>query len=368
MAQFKTSMIVGKKESIVDEILLLNPHQVPMLSAVGFGQPVIQTTHFWLEDEMYGYESTVSGAKTDSDTTITVADVDPFRAEQVVKIGDELLKVTAVAGNNLTVVRGYAGTTAEAIDDGARVEVMFVEGVEGADARAARHKSRKKVENVTQIFDDSITVSGSAEATSQYAIDDLYGYEKAKKQLELALQLEKAVINGIKYENGDVRQMQGMRQFIETNVDNVGAALNAEHINNLAQDIYEQGGFEGGARHAIIAPAKQKRAISAFQDNQIRLDRAENVRGQVVDWFVSDFGRFEILLNNNLRSDELFLVDLNRVAIRPLQTRDFFHEYLGRKGDRTEGQIIGEYTLEFKQEKAHGRLHGLLGGTGGVEG
>lgn len=368
MSQFKTNMIVGKKESVVDEILLLNPHQIPMLSAVGFGQPVIQTTHFWLEDEMYGYEGKVSGEKTDADTTITVVDAEPFRAEQVVRVNDELMKVTAVSGKNLTVVRGYAGTTATTISDGARIEVMFVEGVEGADARSARHKPRKKVENITQIFDDTIAISGSAQATAQHAIDELYGYEQSKKQLELALQLEKAVINGIKYESGDVRQMQGIRQFVQTNVDSVNAALDAEHINNLAQDIYEKGGFEGGARHAIIVPAKQKRAISAFQDSQVRLDRAENVRGQVVDYFVSDFGRFEILLNNNLRPDELFLVDLNRVAIRPLQTREFFHEYLGRKGDRTEGQIIGEYTLEFKQEKAHGRLNGLLGGSGGVEG
>lgn len=362
MAQFKTNMIVGKRESVVDEILLLNPHQTPMLNAVGFGAPVVQTTHYWLEDEMYGYQSVVNGAVDEAATDIVVADIEPFRVEQVVQVGDELMKVTDVntGTNTITVIRGYADTEAAAIEDGATIEVLFVEGVEGADARAARHKPRVKVENITQIFDDTISISGSAEATSQYAISDLYNYEKAKKQLELALQLEKAVINGIKYENGDVRQMQGMRQFIKTNVDDAGgAALDASIINNLAREIYEKGGFQGGSRHAIIVPAKQKQALSALDQDKIRLDRAENVRGQVVEWFVSDFGRFEIILNNNLRPDELFLVDLNRVAIRPLQTREFFHEFLGRVGDRTEGQIIGEYTLEFKQEKAHGRVTGL---------
>lgn len=361
MDQFKTNMIVGKKESVVDEILLLNPHQVPMLNAVGFATPVVQTTHYWLEDEMYGYESVVNGAVDVAATDIVVADIVPFRVEQVVQVGDELMKVTDVSTgtNTITVIRGYADTEAAAIEDGATIEVLFVEGVEGADARQARHKPRVKVENITQIFDDTISISGSAEATSQYAISDLYNYEKAKKQLELALQLEKAVINGIKYENGDVRQMQGIRQFIQTNVDQVGAALDADVINNLAREIYEKGGFQGGSRHAIIVPAKQKQALSALDQDKIRLDRAENMRGQVVEWFVSDFARFEIILNNNLRHDELFLVDLNRVAIRPLQTRAFFHEYLGRKGDRTEGQIIGEYTLEFKQEKAHGRVTGL---------
>ena len=75
--------------------------------------------------------------------------------------------------------------------------------------------------------------------------------------------------------------------------------------------------------------------------------------------FVSDFGQAEIVLNNNLKGDELFIFDANRTKIKPLKDRGFFHEYLGRKGDRFEGQIVGEYTLEFLQEKAHARIKGL---------
>ncbi|MBX6361288.1 MAG: DUF5309 family protein [Acidobacterium ailaaui] len=359
MAMIYDSSLIGKRESVVDEILLLNPHQTPLINLLGFGQPVTQTEHQWYEDEMFAYESTVNGAKTASDTTITVADAEPFRAEQVVKIGDELLKVTAVNGNDLTVVRGYAGTTAAAIADGAKVEVQFTEGVEGADARAARFKPRKRVSNLTQIFDDTIQISGTAEAVTQYGIADLYTYEKQKKQLELALQLEKALINGIKYENGQIRQMAGLRSFIQTNVTDVNGPLTADAINNLAQDIYEKGGFANGGRFVILVPAKQKRALSALDQDKIVLERAENVRGQVVDMFVSDFGQFEIMVDNNLAPDELFLIDANRISIRPLANREFFHTYLGVRGDHREGMIVGEYTLEVLQEKAHGRLKGL---------
>lgn len=355
MSQVYSADLIGKKESVQDEILLLNPHQTPMINLLGFGSPVAQTTHFWLEDEVFAQESALTADVAAGATSITVADPEPFRSEQVIKIGDELLKITAVAGNNLTVIRGYAQTTGAAHTTGDRVEVLFVEGVEGADARSARYKQRKKVDNVTQIFDDTISISGTSEATALHGISDLYAYEKAKKQIELALQLEKAVINGIKYDNGDVRQMKGIRQFITTNVDETGGALTADHINNLAQDIYEKGGFNG-SNHVIIVGAKQKRALSALNNDIIRIDRADNTRGQVVERFVSDFGEFDIVLNNNLRPDELFLIDLNRISIRPLQTREFSHYYLGRVGDRTEGQIVGEYTLEFKQEKAHGRL------------
>ena len=89
------------------------------------------------------------------------------------------------------------------------------------------------------------------------------------------------------------------------------------------------------------------------------MTRGENVRGQVVDFIVTDFGQFEIVLNQNLASDELFLVDANRIGIHPLATREFGHTYLGLTGDAMRGQIVGEYTLMLEQEKAHGRLKGL---------
>lgn len=360
MSKIYTADLVGKKESVVDEILLLNPHQTPLINLLGFSEPVTSVEHIWFEDEMFANESTVNGAKTASDTTITVANAEPFRANQVVKIGEELLLVTAVNGHNLTVVRGYAGTTAADIDDGAKVEVQFVEGVEGSDARNARFKPRARKSNLTQIFDDTIEISGTAQVVNQYGVSDQYEYEKQKKQLELALQLEKALINGVRYENDKVRQMSGIKSFIQTNVtDANGETLTDEMINDAAQKIYEKGGFASGGNYVILAPAKQKRAISNFDKENVRLTRAENARGQVVDMFVSDFGQFEIVLNNNLAPDEIIILDTNRAFIRPLQDREFFHKYLGDRGDYVSGILVGEYTLEFRQEKAHARIKNL---------
>jgi hypothetical protein len=359
MAKIYDASLIGKKQSVVDEILLLNGHQTPLLSLLGFGEAVTQTTHQWFEDEMIADETTVAGAKLVGDTSVVVVDGSIFRANDVIKIGEELIKVTAVSTNTLTIVRGYAGTTAAAIADGAKVEFMFSEGVEGADARSARYKARAGVSNYTQIFDDSVEISGTAEAVQQYGIGDLYEYEKQKKQLELALQLEKALINGVSYQNGQTRQMKGIRQFIQSNVTNVAGALTMNAVNDLAQKVYEKGGFATGGDYKVLVGAKQKRNLSALDTNKVQIGRSENARGEVVDTLINDFGEFEIALNNNLAADELLLVDVNRAAIRPLIGREFFHKYMGEKGDYTTGIVVGEYTLEFKQEKAHGRLKGL---------
>jgi hypothetical protein len=340
--------------------LLLNPNQTPLLNALGFSAAVTQTQHQWFEDEMFSYKTTVVGAVTNVATTVVVADGSLFRVGHVIKVGDELMLVTAVAGASLTVTRAYAGTTAAAIADAAPIDVMFVEGSEGADARTARYKARVQKSNNTQIFDDTIEVSGTATAVTQYGITDLYETEKQKKQLELALQLEKALIGGVGYVNGQIRQMKGIRNFIVSNVTNASStALDGTKIGDAAQAIYQAGGFATGGDYVIMVGAKQKRALSAIDANKILISRSENTRGQVVDKFATDFGEFEINLNNNLAPDELLLVDRNRTFIRPLVGRDFFHKYMGDVGDTTRGILVGEYTLEMQQEKAHARIKGL---------
>jgi hypothetical protein len=354
--------LVGKKESVVDEILLLNPHQTPLINLVGFSDPVISTTHVWYEDEMFDVKSTVTAAATASDTEIFVADVEPFRPGAIVQVDEEMMLVTAVdtGAKKLTVQRGYSGSEPADIEQGAEIEVLFLQTEEGAAARESRYKPRNRVENYTQIFSDTIEVTGTAQSIAQYGVSDLYNYERSKKELELALQLEKALINGLKLDDGRVRQMRGIRSFIQTNVmDANKSAISVDMLNDIAQMIYVKGGFASGANYVIMVPAKQKRAISELSQDKIRLVQSDTRRGQVVDYLVNDFGEFQIVLNNNLKPDELFFIDINRVYIRPLADRAFYHELLGKDGDRIRGTIVGEYTLEFRQEAAHARIKNL---------
>ncbi|PEL59664.1 SU10 major capsid protein [Bacillus wiedmannii] len=359
MTNTYSNNLIGVKESVTDEFLLLNPLQTPMLNLLGFGDPVTSVEHVWFEDEMFAQESTLTKVLTVGASFIDVEETDAFRPKQVVRIGEELILITKVEGEKLTVVRGYAETVAEAHEAGETIEVMFVESQEGSDARDSRYKPRKRVSNITQIFDETVELSGTAQAIAQHGINDAYEMEKQKKQLELALQLEKAIVNGVRYENGNVRMMRGIRSFIKTNVIKAeGAEIADEHLIGALRSIFERSGNAGG-NYKIIVGATQKIAISAFDNALIRLSREDNGRGQVVDHYISDFGNAEIILNNNLRSDEIFVIDANRIGIRPLQTREFSHTFLGKKGDYMRGMLVGEYTLEFLQEAAHAKIVGL---------
>jgi len=58
-----------------------------------------------------------------TDVTLTVGDGTLFTALQLIKIDDEILQITAISTNNLTVVRAEAGTTAAVHDDGSTIYI-----------------------------------------------------------------------------------------------------------------------------------------------------------------------------------------------------------------------------------------------------
>jgi len=58
-----------------------------------------------------------------SATTLNVSDGSNFKVQQVVKIGDEQLYITAISGNVLTVERGKNGTTAASHDQGTAIYI-----------------------------------------------------------------------------------------------------------------------------------------------------------------------------------------------------------------------------------------------------
>ena len=53
------------------------------------------------------------------------------------------------------------------------------------------------------------------------------------------------------------------------------------------------------------------------------------------------------------------LLDSSRIQVMPLAGRSFHYKPLATTGDRESGQVIGEYTLEFRNENAHGLIYGL---------
>jgi hypothetical protein len=75
--------------------------------------------------------------------------------------------------------------------------------------------------------------------------------------------------------------------------------------------------------------------------------------------YESDFGVCRVILSRAVPTDAMLLLDSSRISVMPLAGRSFAFKPLAATGDATAGQVLGEYTLEFKNENAHGVIRGL---------
>ena len=75
--------------------------------------------------------------------------------------------------------------------------------------------------------------------------------------------------------------------------------------------------------------------------------------------YESDFGICRVVLSRWVPAGTVLLLDSSRIEVTPLSGRSFHYRSLATTGDRESGQLIGEYTLELRNENAHGVIEGL---------
>lgn len=79
----------------------------------------------------------------------------------------------------------------------------------------------------------------------------------------------------------------------------------------------------------------------------------------LISVYESDFGVCKVVLSRWCPTDKVLLLDSSRIEVMPLAGRSFHYKPLASTGDAINGQVIGEYTLQFRNENAHGVLGGL---------
>jgi hypothetical protein len=364
-------------EDVSDLVAINSPHETPLLDALGDpARAAHSTVHEWLEDTLLPNtdqinDSTYANAVTD--TTFVVDHADRFRVGDQIRLeaGTEVMLVTAIntGTNTLTVVRGYGGTTAQALSDNGVITIVGNAALEGDDASAARFTARSRKSNYTQIFTSTVEVSGSELAVRQIGVRDELDYQKVQRTRELLRDLENSVINGrapaaTQEGSSTVRRtMRGIRSFISTNIfepsvngfpDNAG--LSEEQLNFALRLIWQS---SNGHVDLIVVGGAEKRQINQFVAVNRHFTPNSDTYRDGVSYYESDFGVCRVVLSRWVPSGSVFLLDSSRIDIVPLSGRSFHYKPLATTGDRDSGQVIGEYTVELRNESAHGVIKGL---------
>ncbi|MCH7847784.1 MAG: DUF5309 family protein [Planctomycetes bacterium] len=367
-------------EDVSDIIGLVSPHETPLLDHLGDPQrSALSTVHEWLEDTLLPNTDAVDDQSISippSETLFTVENGDRFRiGDQIMLEGkDEVMLVTSITSNDLTVVRQYGGSPTANLVDNDVINIIGNAALEGDDAPTTRFTNRVRKQNYTQIFTSTVEVSGSQLATQSIGLDDELDYQKQERLRELLRDLENCVINGYAASSdpqGDSstrRTMRGAIASITTNQfqPNVGPIpagdgggndlLNEAVLNAVLREVWEQ---SSGTIDTIVCSGFQKRQINGFISSTQRFIDHESKFSSLVDIYESDFGVCRVIMSRWVPLDALLFVDQSRMDVMPLAGRSFQFKPLASQGDAETGQVIGEYTLEFRNENAHALLNGL---------
>ena len=359
-------------EDVADLVAIAAPTETPLLDALGDpARAAHSVLHEWLEDAPLPNSTVVAGF-ADGDTLV-VQHPERLRVYDQLRVAgfNEVLRVEALSSAGAaTVSRGYGGTSLTG--DPAPGQVVTVIGnaaLEGADAGPARFSTRARRTNVTQIFASTVEVSGSELAVRQLGVRSEIDYQKAMRTRELLRDLENSVINGVADETTPAgsaagpRTMRGLLAGVTThrfapaaNGFPADVDLTEEQLNLALRGVWQDA---GGGVDLIVVGGRQKRAINRFVATGRRFTGGGETYKDLLSVYESDFGVCRVILSRWVPAGTVMLLDSSRIGVLPLAGRSFAYKPLARTGDRESGQVIGEYTLELRNENAHGLITGL---------
>ena len=268
--------------------------------------------------------------------------------------GNEYMVISAISTNTITVTRAFGGTTANSFAAGQSIDVIDDAALEGDDVTTDTSGVRSRKQNFVQLFKRDVIVSGTQEAVTQLGgVNDEFTYQQQQRVREALRDLEKAVILGILSGNtiGSAtarRTMRGLRSFIATNAQSVGATLTESWLGNTLKAAWDQGGTDVDI---VLAGVNYKRIIDQFNASRKLISNEEAKFSNLVTEYESTFGVLKIVLSRWMPANEALILSSQRVKVLPLQGRSFQFKEVSSQGDSRKGMVLGEYTVEVRNEE-----------------
>lgn len=232
-----------------------------------------------------------------------------------------------------------------------------------------------RVGNRTQIFRKTGGTSGTADAVEMAGRDEEMARQKLLKGKEAMRDLEKRCIGNYASQNqsgSDPRKLGGALAWLTSNVSRgsggsnggfsggtVSAATNGTQ-RTFTEDQLKSvmaSAFNNGAKPSqVYMSASHKQAFSAFAGiADIRVDASKGAKTTIIgaaDFYQSDFGILAAIPHAyGLTRDALF-ADPDMFALGTL--RPWSTKPLAKTGDNERFMLVGEFTLECKNEKSSG--------------
>lgn len=250
--------------------------------------------------------------------------------------------------------------------------------IEGEDATIKPGTFTTVLNNICQISDETLQVTGTADAVDKAGRKTELAYQLAKKGKELRMDMEYGLVGApqakVQRNNTTAGQYGNIFAYYKTN-GSLGAtgvapvgdgsdtgtpgtprALTEDLLLTASENIW----VNGGKANTIHCNSTLKKKISSDfkgRATEITLDSADNRISQAVDVYETDFGTYKIVKNRWFAADALFMFDPSMHSICYLRA---FRQYpLAKTGDSEKRQLIVEYTLRVNNEKSGALIRDL---------
>ena len=245
--------------------------------------------------------------------------------------------------------------------------------IEGDEATVDAMTATTRAFNYCQISDKVIAVSGTQSAVDAAGRADEMAYQIAKKSKELKKDMEFDLIEPNVQVAGSAtaaRELGSIPTWIKTNgdagtsgslstgsgTDLPGSGTDRDLTEAILKTVIKEVYTSGGDMDMLVCPPSVKQVISGFNANTTRFGPAgDKTEYAAIDVYSSDFGDLKIVPNRVMATTDakdVFVIQRDMLATAYL--RDFMVQDLSKTGDSDKKQLLVEYTLEVRNEAAHG--------------
>ena len=335
----------------------------------------------WFEENNLTGRIRVTDDNTASDTALTVDDPTQVTGGTLflVEASGEMIYVESITGAVATVVRGFGGTTAAAINGAtagapgyAPIQRIGNAQEEGSGRQTAIANLGFPRFNYMQIFRNPWDVTGTAKAV-QYHTGDLVAKSKADAARQHASDIERSLLFGrlaTGVQNGKAfRTMDGVTNQLSTNVQAQGADTKWEDIDLFLEGVFNRN-IKGLANERIAFCGNTVVRILneiARLDSTMNIMPSEDVFGIKIKRWETPFGDINLMTHPLLSESPLWTKDLIVLHPGALRTR-----YLRRTAedandangtragvDADFGTLTTEMSIEYKAEATGGYFTGI---------
>jgi hypothetical protein len=354
--------------SVLSEALIFDFEFLGQGCNVSLDNPVEDTVFYWNEE-------TLNAATVESDTSISSAATSFALASGHggrVKIGDllkvvdeeaklEVMQITDVSTDTLTVTRGYNSTSATTHADASTFAVIPA-SQEGSDFGTGSATAPAVRSNSTQIIfakDLLITRSQLQRKMATVALD--VDRQLASRAKELKRYWTNAalysIISGTPAGSDSVyRTMKGMAEWIVGNgvVDSDNEALSLGVLDSVNKQIVDLGEYPD----TLLIGTDLVGGVNSIDASNRRALESETQMGYIVNQIRLGQGNLvNVVVDSRVATGDAFLYKKESVSLRPLPGSAMFTIAATDFVDGVKRRVGSEMGLEFRQPQAAGYLY-----------